>query len=70
MPTFTAYIEFDPETQVYVGTIPSIPGANTQGRTLTELQENLREVLEVCVQEQPDLVENLPYFAGILQIEI
>ena len=27
---FTAYIEFDPDTQLYVGTIPGLPGAHSQ----------------------------------------
>jgi len=51
MKTFTAYIEFDPETNLYVGTIPSIPGAHTQGATLDELRDNLKEVLELCLEE-------------------
>ena len=51
MRTFTAYIEFDPETNLYVGTIPGIPGAHTQGSTLDELHENLKEVLELCLGE-------------------
>jgi predicted RNase H-like HicB family nuclease len=51
MRTFTAYIEFDPETNLYVGTIPGIAGAHTQGVTLDELHENLKEVLELCLEE-------------------
>ena len=49
--TFTAYIEFDAETRLYVGTIPSVRGAHTQGATLDELRTNLREVLELCLEE-------------------
>ena len=37
MRTFTATIEFDAETNLYVGTIPGVPGAHTQGATLDEL---------------------------------
>ena len=48
MKTFTAYIEFDPETNLYVGIIPGITGAHTQGATLDELNQNLKEVLELC----------------------
>ncbi len=51
MRTFTAYIEFDPETALYVVVIPGIPGAHTQGETLDELQNNLKEVLELCLEE-------------------
>ena len=51
MKTFTAYVEWDPETKLYVGTVPGIPGAHTQGATLDELQKNLKEVLELCLEE-------------------
>src|SRR5579875_1236410 len=50
--TFTAYIEFDEETQLFVGVVPGITGAHTQGATLDELRGNLKEVLELCLEEQ------------------
>jgi len=49
--SFTAFIEFDPESKLYVGIIPGIPGAHTQAATLDELQHNLQEVLELCLEE-------------------
>ena len=61
MSTYTAYIEFDPETKLYVGIVPGIPGAHTQGETLTELQENLKEVLELCLEEYDGPIEELPH---------
>ena len=54
MKVFTAYIEYDQETELYVGTVPGIPGAHTQGETLDELQANLKEVLELCLEEGED----------------
>jgi len=51
MNTFVAYIEFDPETKLYVGIVPGIPGAHTQAGSLDELQENLKEVLSLCMEE-------------------
>jgi len=51
MKTFTASVEWDPETNLYVGTVPDIPGAHTQGATLDELQKNIKEVLELCLEE-------------------
>lgn len=50
--TFTAYVEWDPETNLYVGIVPGIPGAHTQGATLDELSKNLKEVLELCLEER------------------
>lgn len=52
--TFTAYLEFDPGTKQYVGVVPGITGAHSQGKTLDELRENLREVLGLCLEENQE----------------
>jgi predicted RNase H-like HicB family nuclease len=65
--TFTAYVEWDPETQLYVGIVPGISGAHTQAATLDELRQNLKEVLELCFEEE---TVEVPRFVGIQQIEI
>jgi predicted RNase H-like HicB family nuclease len=70
MKTFTAYVELDAETGLYVGIVPSIPGAHTQAATLDELQKNLKEVLELCLEEYEGPSENLPRFVGLQQIEV
>ena len=41
MKTFSAYVEWDPESALYVGIVPGIPGVHTQAATLDELQKNL-----------------------------
>ena len=69
MRTFTAYVEFDPDTNLYVGTAPGIRGAHSQGATWDELQHNLKEVLELCLEE-PQPLDDLPRFAGLQQIEV
>lgn len=70
MRTFSAYVEWDPETKLYVGIIPGIPGAHTQGATLDELQVNLKEVLELCLEEYQGSVDDLPRFVGLQQVEV
>ena len=70
MKTFTAYIEFDPETKLYVGVIPNVPGAHSQGATLDELKVNLQEVLELCVSEMGESLDELPRFVGVQQFDI
>ena len=71
MPKLTAYIEKDTETGLYVGIVPGIPGAHTQAETLDELQANLKEVLELCMEEmEPVAKHHLPEFVGIQQIEV
>ena len=67
---FTAYVEFDPETQLYVGVIPGVTGAHTQGATLDELQHNLQEVLALCLEEDPEIAKNPPRFVGTQQVVV
>ena len=50
MKTFTAHVEFDEETKLYVGVVPGISGGHSQGATLDELKSNLKEVLALCVE--------------------
>ena len=52
MSKIVGYIEKDPETGLYVGFVPGIPGAHTQAETLDELQINLKEVIELCLEEK------------------
>ncbi len=70
MKTFAAYVEWDPESGLYVGTVPGLPGAHTQGATLDELHTNLKEVLELCLEEYKGSLDDLPHFVGLQQIEV
>ena len=57
--TFVARVEWDLETGLYVGIVPEVPGAHTQGATLGELHENLKEVLELCLEEYEERMKEL-----------
>ena len=70
MKTFTAYVEKDTESGLYVGIVPGIPGAHTQAATLDELHKNLKEVLELCLEEYKGKRSQLPVFVGLQQIEV
>src|SRR2546429_7612165 len=45
MRSFTAVIGRGPDGELYVGYVPGFPGAHSQGKSLDELQANLREVI-------------------------
>jgi len=47
--TFTAVVERDPQTKLFVGYVPGFAGAHSQGATLEELRENLREVISMLL---------------------
>ena len=41
----------------YIGYVEELPGANTQGRTLEEARENLREAVELILKSNRELAE-------------
>ena len=51
MRTFTAVVERDPDTGTYVGYVPGFPGAHSQGDSVDELNANLREVIEMLLED-------------------
>jgi Uncharacterized conserved protein len=51
MHNFTAVVEKCVETGLFVGYVPGFPGAHSQGETLDELNENLREVIEMLLED-------------------
>lgn len=56
MKAFTAVIERCADTGLYVGFVPGFPGAHSQGESLDELQNNLREVIAMLLEDgEPDL---------------
>lgn len=69
---FTAHIERDEETELYIGYIPSIPGAHTQATTMDELNENLKEVLALCLAElsAQELFELQSHFVGTQEVRV
>jgi len=51
MKTYTAVIEQCPGTKLFVGYVPSFPGAHSQGETLDELNRNLTEVITMLLED-------------------
>ncbi|HYI09483.1 MAG TPA: type II toxin-antitoxin system HicB family antitoxin [Thermoanaerobaculia bacterium] len=66
--SFTAVVERDPETGLYIGFVPGFPGAHTQGATLDELNVNLREVVEMLLEDGDPKVE--AEFVGTQLVEV
>jgi len=58
MRTFTAIIEKCPATNLYVGYVAGFPGAHSQGATLDELNENIKEVIEMLLDDAEPRLES------------
>jgi predicted RNase H-like HicB family nuclease len=68
MRVFTAVIERCPDTGLYVGYVPGFPGAHSQGESLDELNENLKEVIEMLLEEGEPKLET--EFIGIQNVMV
>ena len=51
MKFFTAVIEKCRDTELYVGYVPGLSGAHSQGQSFDELNKNLKEVIEMLFEE-------------------
>ena len=68
---FTAQIERDTESGLYIGMIPNLPGAHSQAESLDELHKNLKEVIELCLSElTEEELKSLPEFIGVQHFSI
>lgn len=51
---FKVLIEQD-ENGVYVASVPELPGCYTQGKTLEEVRDRIKEAVELVLEEEPNL---------------
>lgn len=57
MHTYTAVVEKDSATHLFVGFVPGFPGAHSQGESLEELRQNLKEVIAMLLEDgEPNLL--------------
>ena len=62
---FYVVVEKD-EDGFFVGEVPQLKGCYTQGKTLDELTTNIKEVIEMCLEDEGD--GEIPEFVGIHKI--
>ena len=65
MRAYTAVVEHCPDTDLYVGYVPGFPGAHSQGETLEELNDNLKEVIAMILD-----TGTLPMTANLLPLRL
>jgi predicted RNase H-like HicB family nuclease len=66
--TYSAVIQRDPDTGLFVGFVPGFPGAHSQGATLDELNTNLREVISMLLEDGDPILES--EFIGVQNVAI
>ncbi len=65
---FTAIIEKD-EDGFFVASVPEIEGCYTQGKTLQEVLERIKEAIEVCLEGDREEINPLK-FIGIQKVQV
>jgi predicted RNase H-like HicB family nuclease len=66
--TFNVIVERDPDTGVFVGSVPGWAGAHSQADSLDELERNLSEVIQMLLEDgDPELESE---FVGLQMIRV
>lgn len=68
MERFTAVYEFDGEW--WIGYVEELPGANTQGRTLDEARDNLKDAVQLLIESNRQEIERLARGKRIVREEL
>ena len=64
--SFTVIIEKD-ENGTYMAEVPDLKGCYTQGDSVEEVMKNIKEVIEMCLEEQHVIPNE---FIGIQKVEV
>ncbi len=65
---FNVVIEKD-EHGLYVASVPDIPGCYTQGKTLNQVLERIKEAIEVCLEADGNEIKPMK-FVGLQKVEV
>ncbi|MEK6946930.1 MAG: type II toxin-antitoxin system HicB family antitoxin [Nanoarchaeota archaeon] len=65
---FTVLLEQD-EDGIYVAKVPDIPGCYTQGKTVQQAMERIKEAIQVCLEADEEQHQQMK-FIGLQQVEV
>jgi predicted RNase H-like HicB family nuclease len=57
---YSMVIQWDSRDNIYVVTVPELPGCKTHGRTYTEAVKNALEVIELWIEDAQKAGEPVP----------
>lgn len=63
---FYVVIERD-EDGIYIGEVPQLKACYSQGETIDELMQNIREVIDMCLEELEE-EETTTEFVGVQRV--
>lgn len=66
---FTIVIEKD-EDDYFIGTAPQLRGCHTQAKSLDDLMQRMKEVVQLCLEVEGDFEESELQFVGVQRIAV
>lgn len=67
---YTSIIEYDPKSKMLVASVIGLSGAHTQAASLDELRIDLREVIDLCLEDAQNKVYESVQFVGLMQVKL
>ncbi len=58
------------EDNIYIVSCPVFKGCHSYGKTVDEALVNIREVIEMCIDEEKEKVSGLNRFIGFRELQI
>ena len=58
---YSMLLEWDPSDDIYVVTVPELPGCHTHGETLAEAVQQGQEVIELWLETMQELGRPIPH---------
>ncbi len=66
---FYVVVEKD-EDGLFVGEVPQLTACYSQGETLDELMENMKDIICLCLEHDERNVDDFPEFVGVQRITV
>ncbi|HCT71079.1 MAG TPA: HicB family protein [Bacteroidales bacterium] len=58
------------EDNIYIVSCPVFKGCHSYGKTVEEALTNIKEVIDICIEEEKDMVSGTNRFVGFREIQV
>ncbi|HCY40991.1 MAG TPA: HicB family protein [Prolixibacteraceae bacterium] len=58
------------EDDVYIVSCPVFKGCHSYGKTIDEALENIKEVIDICMDEEKEKVSEINRFVGFREMQV
>ena len=58
------------EDNIYIVSCPVFKGCHSYGKSIEEALENIKEVIDICIDEEKDKVSEMNRFIGFREMQV